>query len=171
MTFAGACGRAEPASRAAGGPTGRSPAAASLEASSLEVAAIAAHKGPTVFGVPVYPDAKEALELQRSMLRAWRAAGEPEELFEVRLGERIFETEAALEQVREFYLPFVHEVFMDHEMEFPGVGSQKMFTGLMVAPDRKLVKFTITNPFFRYPDRQPVERTIIQVGRVGEIGR
>lgn len=169
--FAGACGRAEPASKAAGVPSESAPAAASSETPSLEAAAIAAYEGPTVLAVPLYADAREALELERFMWRAWRAADEPDELFEVRLGERIFETGAPFEQVREFYLPFVHKAFMDHEMEFPGVGSQKMFTGLMVAPDGTLVKFTITRPFFRYPDRQRVERTVIQMGRVGEIGR
>lgn len=166
MAFAGACGRAEPASRAAEGPE-RVPAAAPTHGSALEAAAIAAHEGPTALGVPVYPDAREAAELERFMWRAWRAAGEPEDLFPVRLGERIFETETPFERVREFYLPFVHKVFMDHEMEFPGVGSQKMFTGLM-ATDGELVKFTITYPFFRYPDRKPVQRTVIQMGRVGE---
>ncbi|HET6342858.1 MAG TPA: hypothetical protein VFG78_11840 [Gemmatimonadota bacterium] len=169
--FAGACGRAEPASTAAGVHPGQTPAAAPSEARSLEAAAIAAYEGPTVLGVPLYTDAREALELERFMWLAWRAAGEPDELFEIRLGERMFETEASFELVREFYLPFVHKVLMDHEMEFPGVGSQKMFTGLMVARDGTPVKFTITRPFFRYPDRQRVERTVIQMGRVGEIER
>ena len=169
--FAGACGRAEPASKAAGVTFENPPAAASSETPSREAAAIAAHEGPTILGVPVYAEAREALELERFMCRAWRAAGEPDELFEIRLGERILETEASFERVRDFYLPFVHKVFMDHEMEFPGVGSQKMFTGLMVAGDGSLVKFTITRPFFRYPDRQRVERTVIQMGRVGEIER
>lgn len=169
--FAGACGRAEPASEAAGVTSENAPAAALSETPSLEAAAIAAYEGPTVLGVPVYADAREALELERFMWGAWRAAGEPDELFEIRLGERIFETEAPFERVREFYLPFVHKVFMDHDMEFPGVGSQKMFTGLMVAADESLVKFTITRPFFRYPDRRRVERTVIQMGRVGEIER
>lgn len=165
--FAGACGRAEPASTAARGQPGRAPAAVSSEARSEEAAAIAAYQGPGVLGVPLYPDATEALQLERSMWQAWRSAGEPEELFEVRLGERIFETEAPFEQVREFYLPFVHKAVMDHEMEFPGVGKQRMFTGLVVVPDGGLVKLTITRPFFRYPDRQRVERTVLQMGRVG----
>ncbi|MGH7551281.1 MAG: multiheme c-type cytochrome [Gemmatimonadota bacterium] len=167
MAFAGACGRAEPASRAAGGPAQRAPAAARSQGPSLEAAATAAHVGPTALGVPVYPDAREALELERFMWRAWQAAGEPEDLFTIRLGERIFETEARFERVREFYLPFIHKVFMDHEMEFPEVGSQKMLTGLMVAPDGALVKFTVTHPFFRYPDRKPVDRTVIQMGPGG----
>lgn len=167
----GACGRAEPASEAAREPVDGVPAAASLETRSLEAAAIAAYNGPSVFGVPLYGEAREALELERFMWRAWRRAGEPEELFEIRLGERIFETDATFGQVREFYLPFVQKVFMDHEMEFPGGGRQEMFTGVMVAPDGGLVKITITNPFFRYPDRRPVDRTVIQMGRVGEIRR
>ena len=166
--FVGACGRAEPAStsKAARGQPGRAPAVVSSETRSPEAAAIAAYQGPVVFGVPLYPDAMEALELERSMWQAWRAAGEPEELFEVRLGERIFETEVPFEQVREFYLPFVHETVMDHEMDFP-VGRQRMFTGLVVAPDGGIVKLTITRPFFRYPDRRRVERTVLQMGRVG----
>lgn len=168
MAFAGACGRAEPASRVAEEPAERVPAAAPSDPTSLEAAATAAYEGPTALGVPLYPGAREAVELERFMWRAWRTADEPEDLYEVRLGERIFETDAPFERVREFYLPFVHKVFMDHEMELPGVGSQKMFTGLMAA-DGKLVKFTITNPFFRYPDRKPVHHTVIQMGRVGEV--
>lgn len=168
MAFAGACGRAGPVSRAAEGPAERVPAAAPSQGPSPEAAAIAAYEGPTALDVPLYPDAREAVELERFMWRAWRTAGEPEELFAVRLGERILETEAPFELVREYYLPFVHKVFMDHEMEFPEVGSQKMLTGLMVAPDGTLVKFTITSPFFRYPDRKPVDRTVIQMGRVGQ---
>jgi len=86
----------------------------------------------------------------------------------VRLGERILVTDDPVPLVKEFYLPFVHKVFMDHEMEFPDVGVQEMFTGLMVAPDGTLVKFTITRPFFRYPDQEPIDRTVIQIGRVGQ---
>ena len=167
--LAGACGRAEPASTEARGHPGQPPAAVS-QAGSREAAAIAAYEGPVIMGVPLYPDAREALDLERFMRRSWRAAGEPEELFEVRLGERIFETEAAFEGVRSFYLPVVHKVLMDHEMEFAGVGTQRMFTGLIMARDGGLVKLTITNPFFRYPDRLRVERTVLQMGRVGGIG-
>lgn len=167
MAFAGACGRAEPASRAAEGPAERVPAAAASDGPSLEAAAIVAYSGPTALGVPVHPDARQAVELERFMREAWRAAGEPEELFGVRLGERIFETDVPFELVREFYLPFVHKIFMDHEMEVPEAGSQRMLTGLMVAPDGALVKFTVTRPFFRYPDQRPVDRTVIQMGRVG----
>ena len=167
VAIAGACGRAEPASRAAEKPAERVAAASLSDHPSLEAAATAAYEGPTALGVPLYPSADEAVELERFMHRAWRVAGEPEELFEIRLGERIFETAKPFEMVREFYLPFVHKVFMDHEMEFPDVGSQKMFTGLMVAPDGTLVKFTITSPFFRYPDRKAIDRTVIQMGRVG----
>lgn len=170
MAFAGACGRAQPASRAVEEPADEVPAAARSDHPSPEAAATAAYQGPTALGVPLYPSAREAVDLERFMWRAWRRAGEPDELFEVRLGERIFETEAPFERVREFYRPFTHKVFMDHEMEFPGVGKQKMFTGLMAA-DSTLIKFTITQPFFRYPDRRRVERTVIQMGRVGEVGR
>ncbi|HKY60830.1 MAG TPA: hypothetical protein VJP59_07460 [Gemmatimonadota bacterium] len=118
--------------------------------------------------MPVYPETRDAIELERFMRTSWRAGGEPEDLFVVRLGERILETEAPFERVREFYLPLVHKVFMDHEMELPEGGFQKMFTGLMMAPDGSLVKLTITNPFFRYPDRKLVDRTVIQMGRVGQ---
>lgn len=168
LAFAGACGRAEPASRAAAGPD-RVPAAVPSDTPSPEAAAIAAHEGARELGVPVFPQAREAVELERFMWRAWRAAGEPEDLFSIRLGERILETEAPFDHVRDFYLPFVHKVFMDHEMEFPGVGTQRMFTGLMAAPDGTLVKFTITSPFFRYPDRRQFDRTVIQMGRVGQL--
>lgn len=99
-----------------------------------EVAAVAAHSGDRVLGVPVFPGAVEAAAMRESVHAAWARAEEP--------------------------------VFMDHEMEFPGLGSQLMFTGMMVAPDGALVKFTITRPFFRYPDQQAIDRTVIQLGRV-----
>ena len=83
------------------------------------------------------------------------------------MGERILITDDALEHVRDFYLPFVHKVFMDHEMEFPGVGVQQMFTGVMLRPDGTLVKLTVTRPFFRYPDQERIDRTVIQLARVG----
>lgn len=143
------------------------PAAASAPRPSLEAVAIAAHRGPASFGVPLYPEAREAVDMTEFMRDAWTSAGEPDELFSVRLGEHIYETDAPFESVREFYLPFVTKVFMDHETEFPGIGSQWMFTGLMVAPDSTLVKFTVTRPFFRYPDQAEIDRTVIQLGRVG----
>jgi len=142
--------------------------AAVSPAPSPEAAAISAWEGETVLGVPVYPEAEPATELREAMRTAWLEAGEPPALFDVRLGERILVTDDPVPLVKEFYLPFVHKVFMDHEMEFPDVGVQEMFTGLMVAPDGTLVKFTITHPFFRYPDQEPLDRTVIQIGRVGQ---
>lgn len=133
---------------------------------SLEAAAIAAHEGPSVLGVPRYPNAKRATGLRETMLEAWTRAGEPPELFEVRLGERILVTDDAFERVKAFYRGFASAVFMDHEMEMD-TGRQKMFTGIMRTPDGALVKFTLTRPFFRYPDQRVVDRTVIQMGRVG----
>lgn len=155
-----ACGGDDPASTA--------DAAAPAASSSPEAAAIAAWDGETVLGVPAYPEAEPASGLRERMRDAWLEEGEPEAMFDVRMGERMLVTDDPLPLVREFYLPFVHRVFMDHEMEFPDVGTQEMFTGLMVAPDGTLVKFTATRPFFRYPDQAPVDRTVIQVGRVGQ---
>ncbi len=155
------CGRAEPSLEAA------DTAAAQTHGPSPEAAAVAAFKGARVLGVPRYPGAEEASELESSMRRAWTAHGESEALFEVRLGEQIWATDEPFDLVREFYLPFVHKVFMDHEMEIPEAGLQRMFTGLMLTVDGELVKFTVTRPFFRYPDRKPIDRTVIQMGRVG----
>lgn len=142
-------------------------AAVPPEPLSPEAAAIAAYEGPTVLGVPRYPDAEKADDMRARMRKAWVESGESPELFDVRLGEVLYASDDAFDLVREFYLPFVSKVFMDHEMEFEGVGSQRMFTGLMRVPDGELVKFTITRPFFRYPDQRAVDRTVIQMGRVG----
>jgi len=155
------CGRTEPSLEAA------DTAAAQTHGPSPEVAAVAAFEGPRVLGVPRYPSADEASALESSMRRAWIGNGEPEALFDVRLGEQIWATDGSFDSVREFYLPFVHKVFMDHEMEIPEAGPQRMFTGLMINTDGELVKFTVTRPFFRYPDRKPLDRTVIQMGRVG----
>lgn len=155
------CGRAEPSLEAA------DTAAAQTHGPSPEAVAVAAFKGARVLGVPRYPGAEEASELESSMRRAWIAHGESEALFEVRLGEQIWATDESFDLVRAFYLPFMHKVFMDHEMEIPEAGSQRMFTGLMLNADGELVKFTVTRPFFGYPDEKPIDRTVIQMGRVG----
>ncbi|CAN5878268.1 hypothetical protein BH20GEM1_BH20GEM1_05800 [soil metagenome] len=44
---------------------------------------------------------------------------------------------------------------------------QSLFTSIVTAPDGTLVKLTISRPFFRYPDRLRIDRTVIQIGRVG----
>lgn len=155
------CERAEPSLEAA------DTAAAQTHGPSPEAAAVAAFKGARVLGVPRYPGAERASKLESSMRRAWTFHGESEALFDVRLGEQIWATDESFDLVREFYLPFVHKVFMDHEMEIPEVGPQRMFTGLMLNVDGELVKFTVTRPFFRYPDQKAVDRTVIQMGRVG----
>lgn len=156
------CGQGEPSPEAA------DTAAAQTHGPSPEVAAVAAFGDERVLGVPLYPSAEDAIELASSMRHAWIANGEPEALFDVRLGEEIWATNDPFDLVREFYLPFVHKVFMDHEMDIPDAGSQRMFTGLMINVDGELIKFTVTRPFFRYPDQQPIDRTVIQMGRVGE---
>lgn len=155
------CRQAEPSLEAA------DTAVAQTHGPSPEATAVAAFKGARALGVPRYPGAEEAGELESSMRRAWTAQSESEALFEVRLGKQIWATDESFDLVREFYLPFVHKVFMDHEMEIPGAGPQRMFTGLMLNADGGLVKFTVTRPFFRYPDQKPIDRTVIQIGRVG----
>lgn len=145
-------------------------AAAPFAGPSPEAAALAAYDGPRTLGVPTYPDAEAVDDLRESMREAWLAAGEPRQLFAVRLGERILATDDPFDLVREFYLPFAHKVFMDHEMDFPDVGAQRMFTGIVIAPDGTLVKLTVTRPYFRYPDQAPIDRTFIQLGRVGALG-
>lgn len=142
-------------------------AADSPETLPPEAAAIAAWSGPVIWGVPRPPSATEATGLVDSMRAAWTGAGEPPELFEARLGETILVTGEPFDRVRDFYLPFMTKVFMDHEMEVPGAGPQRMLTGLVTARDGTLVKLTVTRPFFRYPDRARIDRTAIQIGRVG----
>lgn len=100
------------------------------------------------------------------MEAAWRDAGEPEALFDDRLGEAILWTDDAWEDVAAFYRPLAARIMMDHEMEFPDIGSQKMLTGLIEASDGSIVKFTATRPFFRYPDQERIDRTVIQMGRL-----
>ena len=47
------------------------------------------------------------------------------------------------------------------------VGRQRMFTGLLRAPDGSLVKLKLTRPFYVYPTSEPLDRTFLQVGRAG----
>lgn len=141
--------------------------AAAPERGSPEAAAVAAWSGDRLLGVPVPPDADPATELAVRMREAWVAAGEPPELFAARLGEEILVSDAPFDHVRDFYLPFLTKVFMDHEMEFPDVGRQRMLTAIVTAPDGSLVKLTVTRPFFRYPDQRRIDATVVQMGRVG----
>lgn len=143
---------------------------AASPADSLSVAAAAAHASEVFPGVPVYPGAASADTLRRSMRAAWEERGEPAALFEARLGEAILWTDDAWEDVRAFYRARAARILMDHEMEFPEGAPQKMLTGLIQAADGSIVKFTVTRPFFRYPDRERIDRTVIQMGRLVPAG-
>lgn len=151
-------GGAKQASGRAGGRTADTLSSAAVSASSLRPAS----------AYPIYPGARDATELMGSMRAAWVAAGEPAELFDDRLGHRIVWTDDAWEKVREFYRPRATRVLMDHEMEFPEIGRQKMLSGLIQLEDGSIVKFTATRPFFRYPDQLRIDRTVIQLGRLVE---
>lgn len=141
--------------------------ATAREVGTLPPAPAAAQASALPPDVPLYPGAREATDLRRSMERAWKEAGEPEDLFDDRLGEVILWTDDPWEEVRAFYRPRAARILMDHEMEFPGVGRQKMLTGLLQSSDGSIVKFTATRPFFRYPDQARVDHTVIQIGRLG----
>ena len=108
--------------------------------------------------------------MRNAMERAWNEAGEPKDLFDDRMGETILWTDDPWESVRAFYRPLATRILMDHEMEFPDVGRQKMLTGLIQLADGSIVKFTATRPFFRYPDQKRVDRTVIQMGRLAVTG-
>lgn len=142
------------------------------EASSVDtLSSVSSASTPhTTSEFPLVPGAVEAMELSRSMRRAWTEAGEPPDLFDDRFGEVIAWTDASWEDVRAFYRARADRVLMDHEMEFPDVGRQKMLTGLVQLSDGSIVKFTATRPFFRYPDQWRIDRTVIQLGRLVEGG-
>lgn len=126
------------------------------------------YRGPRVLGAPLHPGLAAEDSLHAEMRRAWAAAGENPALFELRVGERILSTGAPFDSVRAFYLPYVSQVFMDHEMEeVAGIGRQRMFTGLIEAPDGGLVKLTLTRPYFPFTASRPLDRTFIQIGTVG----
>ncbi|HUG35331.1 MAG TPA: hypothetical protein VML54_00180 [Candidatus Limnocylindrales bacterium] len=167
VALAAWCGRGAPASDEAG-------RAAAPRKPSPEAAAPAAWVGPRVFDVPLYPRAAEATALVDWMRAAWMAEGEPAALFPARFGERVFATTDDFDEVRAFYRPFARHVLMDHAIEMghavePGAHhqNQHLFTAITSAPDGTLVKLTVSRPFFRYPDRQRIDRTVIQIGRVG----
>ncbi len=123
---------------------------------------------PRVLGVPLFAGLVSEDSLHREMRRAWTAAGESPVLFEARIGERILSTDAPFDSVRAFYLPFVSQVFMDHAMDdVAEIGRQRMFTGLIETPDGSLVKFTLTRPYFPFTSSRPMDRTFLQIGRVG----
>lgn len=140
--------------------------AAARPADTLPSAAAAAPASDRLLGVPIYPEARQAIDLRRSMETAWEEAGEPATLFDARLGEAILWTDDPWEDVAAFYRPLAARIMMDHEMEFPDIGTQKMLTGLLEASDGSIVKFTATRPFFRYPDQERIDRTVIQMGRL-----
>ncbi len=131
------------------------------------LARVRAWEGPRALEAPLFPQMQAEDSLAGSMREAWGAAGENPALFELRFGERIFSTKASFDVVREFYLSYVSQVFMDHEMDFPDLGSQRMFTGLVPARDGSLVKLTLTQPFYPYPSTQAIRRTFLQMGRAG----
>jgi hypothetical protein len=135
---------------------------------SPEAAAHAAWAGPRVFDLPLYPGAEEATPLVEAMRAAWVAGGEPAALFPARFGERLYATDDPFDAVRDFYRPLADHVLMDHAIETDTHHQdQKLFTAIATAPDGTLVKLTISWPFFRYPDRLRIDRTVIQIGRVG----
>lgn len=158
------CGRGAPLSE----ETKEIGRAAAPSKPSPEAAAHAAWAGPRVFDVPLYPGADEATTLMETMRAAWVADGEPAALFTARFGERVYATEDPFDEVRAFYRPFADHVLMDHAIENGGHHQdQRLFTAIATAPDGTLVKLTISRPFFRYPDRLRIDRTVIQMGRVG----
>lgn len=164
LAAAASCGRGAPISE----ETEEIGRAAAPSKPSPEAAAHAAWAGPRVFDIPLYPGADEATTLVAAMRVAWVADGEPAALFPARFGERVFETADEFEQVLAFYRPLTDNILMDHTIENGGHHhSQRLFTAIATAPDGTLVKLTISRPFFRYPDRLRIDRTVIQIGRVG----
>lgn len=166
VALAASCGRGAPAPE----QVGRAAAPRQPSPEATAHAAPTPRAGPQLFDVPLYPSAVEATALVDLMRAAWVADGEPAALFPARFGERVFATEDAFEQVRAFYRPLVDHVFMDHAIEDGAHHqNQRLFTAIAKAPDGTLVKLTISRPFFRYPDRQRIDRTVIQIGRVGTV--
>ncbi|MFN2421288.1 MAG: hypothetical protein ABR527_07905 [Gemmatimonadota bacterium] len=164
VAIGASCGRGAPLSE----KTRENGRAAAPSEPSPEAAAHAAWAGPRAFDVPLYPGTDEATTLVTAMRAAWIADGEPAALFPARFGERVYATQDAFEQVRAFYRPLVDHVLMDHAIESGGHhDQQRLFTAIASAPDGTLVKLTISRPFFRYPDRLRIDRTVIQIGRLG----
>ncbi len=154
----GACRPGEEASVRAG---------QALAAETGAAARLRRYEGQRVLEVPRFGAFEPEDELADRMRLAWAAAGENPGLFELRFGERVLSTDVSFDAVREFYLPYVSQVFMDHEMDFPGLGRQRMFTALIEESGGSLVKLTLTRPFYVYPTSQPVDRTFLQIGRTG----
>lgn len=164
LAAAASCGRGAPLSE----ETKEIGRAAAPSKPSPEATAHAAWAGPRVFDIPLYPGADEATILVEAMRGAWVADGEPAALFPARFGELVYATEDPFDEVRAFYRPLADHVLMDHAIENRGHHqNQNLFTAIVTAPDGTLVKLTISRPFLRYPDRLRIDRTVIQIGRVG----
>ncbi len=127
---------------------------------------VRAHEGPRGLGVPLFTRLRAEDALAGEMRQAWHDAGENGATFELHFGERIYSSEAPFDSVRAFYMPYAAKSLMDHAMDFPDLGRQRMFTSLIPTPDG-LVKLTLTRPFFPYPSSQAIDRTFLQMGRAG----